>query len=177
MKKFPTRHLVATLCGLATILAAGSAIAQDSAAAATLANSQGREVGTVSFTEGSNGLLLQADLHDLPAGTHGFHLHAVGACTPPDFKAAGGHFNPTEKKHGFLAKEGPHLGDMPNIHVPASGTLAFEFFLPEVTIDKEAQLMDKDGTAVMIHSKADDYKTDPAGEAGDRIACGVIEKK
>ena len=177
MKKTCIKQLVGTVCGIVAILAGGSAIAGDYAAEAKMTNSEGREVGTVSFTEGPRGLLLHAELHDLLAGTLAFHLHATGSCSP-DFMAGGGHFNPTGKKHGFLAEEGPHLGDMPNIHVPASGTLAFEFYLPEVSLDKgEARLLDDDGATVMIHAKPDDYKTDPAGGAGDRIACGVIQKK
>lgn len=177
MKKSLKKHIIAIGCGLAVMMAAGSAVAQDSAATATLASSEGRELGTVAFTEGPKGLLLMAELHDLPEGTLAFHLHATGACSP-DFHAGGGHFNPTGKKHGFLAAEGPHPGDMPNIHVPASGKVQFELFLPGLTLDKgENQLLDKDGTTVMIHKQADDYKTDPAGGAGDRIACGVIKKK
>ncbi len=177
MRRSSMQLLVANLFGIAAMLAGGPAIAEDPSAGATLINSEGHEVGKVSLTESPNGVLLHAELHDIPAGTHGFHLHTVGSCTP-DFKAAGGHFNPTGKKHGFMAKEGAHLGDMPNIHVPASGALTFEFFLPEVTIATgETQLLDSDGTAVMVHAKPDDYRTDPAGDAGDRIACGVIKKK
>lgn len=178
MKKLNLKSILAVTCGMAIIAAAGSSIGQDKAGAeATLQGTDGREHGTVNFTEGPHGLLLKADLKDLPPGTHAFHLHATGVCSP-DFKAAGGHYNPTGKKHGFMSADGPHAGDMPNIHVPESGKLQFELFLPELTIGEGSnKILDTDGTAVLIHKGPDDHKTDPAGAAGDRIACGVVKAK
>lgn len=169
--------LLAAGWALTLLTAAGTATGQEkTGAVATLTGSDGQGFGTVSFTQGPHGLLLEADLKNLPAGTLAIHLHAIGSCSP-DFKAAGGHLNPTGKKHGMLAAEGPHLGDLPNIHVPASGALQYELFLPELNLDQgDNQLLDQDGTSVIIHKQADDYKTDPAGGAGDRLACGVIEK-
>jgi Cu-Zn family superoxide dismutase len=124
----------------------------------------------------ADGVLLQAAFEGLPAGVHAFHVHAVGKCEPP-FETAQGHFNPTGKQHGYLNPNGHHAGDMPDIHVPDSGKLSVEVFLPNVTIDKsEQRLLDDDGATLMIHAGPDDYKTDPAGNAGDRIACGAIER-
>lgn len=144
-------------------------------AVANLQSPDGQSVGEVEFQQGPNGVLVMAELSGLPEGTHAFHIHTTGACSP-DFTAAGGHFNPTNKSHGFMSEGGPHLGDTPNIHVPASGDLVMEVFLDDVTVDgNRNMLMDDDGAAVVIHAGADDYETDPAGAAGNRIACGVIQ--
>ena len=108
------------------------------------------------------------------AGEHAFHIHAVGKCEPP-FTTAGGHFNPAQHKHGFMSGEG-HAGDMPNLHVPEGGALSIEVLNRDVTLakGKPNSVFDADGSAIVIHAKADDYKSDPAGNAGDRIACGVV---
>ena len=100
--------------------------------------------------------------------------NAVGKCEPPDFKSAGPHFNPDDTKHGLMNAEGPHAGDMPNLHVPDSGKLTVEVLNEMVTLDAEPALLDDDGSAIVVHAVADDYQTDPAGNAGDRIACGVV---
>ncbi len=141
---------------------------------ATLHDRGGAVVGEVDFAETPTGLLVEAHLVGLPPGTHAFHLHARGRCEG-DFKSAGGHFNPDKTQHGFLSPEGPHAGDMPNIHVPASGSLTVEVFLPERLLVGQGGLMDEDGAALVIHEGADDYRSQPAGAAGKRIACGVIE--
>lgn len=156
------------LMGPAGAMMHGDAIAE-------LQSPDGESRGTVEFMQGPNGVHVMAELEGLPEGTHAFHIHTTGACSP-DFTAAGGHFNPTNKKHGFMSKGGPHLGDTPNIHVPASGDLVTEVFLSKVTVDGSRNvLMDDDGAAVVIHAGPDDYETDPAGAAGNRIACGVID--
>ena len=152
--------------------ASGTALAADMAVAA-LADRDGKNVGTVTLRQTPHGALLHAKLVNLPAGAHAFHVHAVGKCEPP-FKSAAGHYNPDGKKHGLMSEDGPHAGDMPNIHVPASGALEIEVHAPGVNLD--GQLFDNDGAAIVIHEGADDYKTDPAGAAGPRIACGVIKK-
>jgi Cu-Zn family superoxide dismutase len=141
---------------------------------AKLTGPDGSDRGAVSFTQLANGVLLKADLKGLPEGEHGFHIHEKGACSP-DFKAAGGHFALEGEKHGFATEDGPHAGDMPNIHVPASGQLTIEVLNPNVSLqDEEGSLLDEDGSAVVIHAKPDDYTSQPSGGAGDRIACGVI---
>ncbi len=142
-------------------------------ARAILKDTEGAQVGEVRLLSGPNGTLLRADLEGFPEGEHAFHVHAVGQCTPP-FKSAGGHFNPTKVKHGFLSGGGYHVGDMPNIHVPASGDLKAEVFNPRLRLGSE--LFDDDGAALIIHKGPDDYMTDPAGAAGPRIACGVIRR-
>jgi Cu-Zn family superoxide dismutase len=127
------------------------------------------------LTQTPHGVLLSLSVKGLPAGEHAFHVHAVGKCEPP-FNSAGGHFNPENKKHGHEAADGPHAGDMPNLHIPASGELTVEVMNTAITLDKGKpnSVFKPDGTAVVIHAGKDDYKTDPTGNAGGRIACGVI---
>ncbi|MFP4076883.1 MAG: superoxide dismutase family protein [Halochromatium sp.] len=135
----------------------------------------GNTVGAVLLSETPNGVLLHAQLGGLPSGVHAFHIHETGACEPP-FDSAGGHLTAKDANaHGYLRKDGPHLGDMPNIHIPENGELELEV-MTEVT-DIDAQLFDDDGAALVIHEGADDYQSQPAGAAGQRIACGVIEKR
>jgi Cu-Zn family superoxide dismutase len=113
----------------------------------------------------------------LPGGTHAFHIHNVGKCEAPDFKSAGGHFNPEGKKHGLKNPDGPHAGDMPNITVAANGRGRAQVINTRITLGEGANsVFHEGGTAIVIHEKADDEMTDPAGNAGNRIACGVIEK-
>jgi len=158
------------LTGLALVVASHVASAAEQATAAMM-NANGDSVGTVALSETPQGTLLHAKLENLPAGAHAFHVHAVGVCEPP-FKSAGGHFNPTNAKHGIESAEGMHVGDMPNIHVPDSGALEIEVLNTQLHLD--ASLFDEDGAAIVIHEGPDDYVSDPAGAAGARIACGVI---
>lgn len=162
----------------ASAVAVGLAIATPAFAAdqatAVLKDPDGKEVGKVTLTAVPTGVLLDADLTALPPGDHAFHIHETGKCEAPDFKSAGGHFNPEEDEHGLMNKAGPHAGDMPNIHVPESGQLRIEVLNQMVHMGRG--LFDEDGSAIVIHEGADDYKSDPAGHAGARIACGVIEK-
>jgi Cu-Zn family superoxide dismutase len=166
-----TIWLAASVAG--TLALASPALAVDTASA-VLKDASGKDVGKATLTVTPSGVLVSLDLAAVPAGEHAFHIHAVGKCEPPDFKSAGPHFNPDETKHGLLNPEGPHAGDIPNLHVPADGKLQVEILDPPVTLSPVAALLDADGAALVIHAAADDYKTDPAGNAGDRIACGVI---
>jgi len=164
--------ILASLLSLLVAMAA-PALAADTAHA-VLKDKDGKEVGTVDLTDTPNGVLMHLDLTAVPPGDHGFHVHAVGKCEPPDFKSAGGHFNPDETKHGLMAADGPHAGDMPNLYVPESGKITLEVLAPLVTLKGDPALLDDDGSALVIHAAPDDYQSDPAGNAGDRIACGVV---
>ena len=147
-----------------------------STATTVLKDGSGKEVGKAELTGTPNGVLIKLTLDGVPAGEHAFHVHETGKCDAPDFKSAGSHYNPDKTKHGILNPEGPHAGDMPNIHVPADGKLTIEILNGLVSIDGERALLDTDGSALVIHGMPDDYKSDPAGHAGDRIACGVVAK-
>jgi Cu-Zn family superoxide dismutase len=136
-------------------------------------NVDGGSAGTVTVTPTPHGLLLAADLSGLGDGERSFHLHETGVCEG-DFSSAGGHYNPTDKEHGYMAENGPHAGDMPNF-TATGGTAQFQTFNPMVTMSGgEAPLNDADGTSIVVHDGADDYTSQPAGDAGDRIACGVV---
>jgi Cu-Zn family superoxide dismutase len=165
---------------IAAFLFAAPAFAQSDeplTAKATLKDADGADVGTVTFTEAATGVLINAELTGLPSGPHGFHIHETGACEPP-FESTGGHYNPAGAEHGFLAVGGPHAGDMPNIHVPESGALTVDVLNTLISLEEDAPetLFDDDGSAILVHADADDYEGQPSGHAGDRIACGVIER-
>ena len=149
--------------------------AQAQTAKASLKDTAGHDVGQVQLIQTPHGILLKMSLKGIPAGERAFHIHAVGKCEPP-FASAGPHFNPAGKKHGMEAAGGAHAGDMPNLHIPASGELVIEVADPKLSLVKGQpnSVFDADGSAIVIHFGADDYKTDPAGNAGDRFACGVI---
>ena len=142
-------------------------------ATANLVDANNKPVGTAKLTQTPHGVLIAVELHDLKPGIHAIHLHETGKCEAPAFKTAGGHFNPGKKQHGFMTADGAHAGDMPNLDVPADGKLKAELLAGDAT---RVALLDADGAAVVIHAKADDYKSQPAGDAGDRVACGVIQK-
>lgn len=135
----------------------------------------GREIGRVKLQETTSGVLLNVKLKGLTGGTHGFHIHEIGKCEG-DFESAGGIFNPLGAKHGYLNDEGPMVGDLPNLIVPSTGEIEVEFLSPFATLSKDAEdaLIDANGAALVIFEKPDDYTTDPNGNAGSRIACGVI---
>ncbi|MDY0404436.1 superoxide dismutase family protein [Virgibacillus sp. 179-BFC.A HS] len=120
---------------------------------------------------------MTVDATNLPPGLHGFHVHEKGLCEGPSFQSAGGHFNPTSAKHGFDHVDGPHDGDIPNLEVKADGTAHATFINDKLTLEKgkENSLLKEDGTAFIVHAKPDDYYSQPAGDAGERIACGEIE--
>ncbi len=157
---------------------AWAAAARAAEATAELKDAAGKKIGEATLEETPHGVLVSVTLDGAPAGAHAFHIHEAGKCEPP-FKTAGGHFNPAGHKHGIKNPEGPHAGDLPNVTVPADGKLQFQLFAEGATLEKGAKngLLKEGGTSLVMHKGADDYKTDPAGNAGDRIACGVIVEK
>ncbi len=168
------RHLGAALALIALTATHTTAAADNWPASAALHNPEGELVGEVRIRDTEEGALLHARLLDLAPGAHAFHIHESGTCEPP-FKSAGGHYNPGDTEHGLDNPKGRHAGDMPNIHVPASGKTELEVLNEAVSVD---ELLSNDGgTAIVLHAGADDYSTDPAGAAGSRIACGVISKR
>ncbi|MGG0644077.1 superoxide dismutase family protein [Sporosarcina gallistercoris] len=146
---------------------------------ASLLNTEGEPIGEAHFTEVEGTLTISLRAEGLKPGIHGIHLHEKAVCTPPDFKSAGGHFNPTDKKHGFDNPKGYHLGDLPNLTVGEDGKVAVKVTMHNLTLEpgKPNSLLDGDGSALVIHADADDYKTDPAGNSGDRIACAELKTK
>jgi len=171
-----TIHFVSTAAAGAIMFAISSLPAAAQTASAALKNAEGKEVGSANLTQTPHGVLINISVKGLPPGEHAFHVHAVGKCEPP-FTSAGGHFNPGNKKHGMMSAEGYHAGDMPNLHVPQSGDLTVETVNANITLEKGKpnSVFDADGSAIVIHAGSDDYKTDPTGDAGGRIACGVIQ--
>jgi len=151
--------------------ATGTPVAGGARASAVLMTPAGAQVGRATVTEVAGGARVTVDGRALPPGTHGFHLHTVGRCDAPDFASAGGHWNPTGAKHGSINPAGPHGGDLPNLMVDTGGRGTIGAVLPGATV---AALLDADGTAVIIHAAADDLQTDPSGNSGGRIACGVL---
>ncbi|HEX3034453.1 MAG TPA: superoxide dismutase family protein [Thermodesulfobacteriota bacterium] len=146
-------------------------------AEAPLYNSEKERVGIATLMEAPEGVRVSVQAYNLTPGLHGFHIHEVGECNTPDYKSAGGHFNPYGNKHGLKDPKGPHAGDMYNLLVGPEGTATAVMIAPLATLGSGANsLFDQNGSAIVIHSGPDDYRTDPAGDAGDRIACGVITK-
>jgi Cu-Zn family superoxide dismutase len=155
----------------------GTAVAQGTGATAQLQDAEGNAVGTAEFTEVPGGVLVAVRARGLDPGEHGIHLHETGACDdPPAFDSAGGHINPAGAQHGLENPRGPHAGDLPDLSVAADGTAAYEATTDRVTLSGSgaAPLLDGDGSALVVHAAKDDQVTDPTGNSGDRVACGVI---
>lgn len=147
--------------------------AEGATATATLATANGQPAGRATATQTAQGIRVSLEGAGLPPGQHGAHVHTVGRCDGPAFESAGPHWNPTDTEHGSENPAGPHGGDMPNLQVAADGSGTLSFDLPAGSFD---QLLDADGAAMMIHADADDLRTDPSGNSGGRIACGVFQR-
>lgn len=143
---------------------------------ADIIGTSGEKIGRAELTELSKGVKIKIEASRLMPGKHGFHIHENGSCEPPDFKSAGGHFNPFGKHHGFENKKGPHAGDLPNLFVGTEGKVSTEMIDKYVTLaqGEPGSLLKPGGTSLVIHDGPDDYMTDPAGNSGGRAACGRI---
>lgn len=170
------------LMGLALLgaCAASDAATADGAAAAIpgarapLYTASGTAAGEGRIVATASGLKLMVTAQGIPAGIHGIHVHTTGKCDAPDFQTAGGHWNPTARQHGHDNPQGAHSGDLPNITIGADGSGSLTIDLPGAKLSGEGGLLDADGAALVIHATADDMKTDPSGNSGGRIACGVF---
>lgn len=148
-------------------------------ATAVMKDAKGNIVGRATFTEDASGLVhIKVNVKCLTPGLHGIHIHNAGNCTGPDFTSAGGHYNPLEKEHGLKNPEGPHAGDLPNLKVGRNGRGCMNVTTDRVTLSPgPTTLFTANGTALVIHADPDDQMTDPTGNSGKRVVCGVIEKK
>ncbi len=165
--------VVVLLAGCASTMADKEPLSAEAA----LKDKDGKDVGRATLIETGEGVRIAVTGYRMPPGTHGLHIHAVGSCQPPDFASAGAHFNPANKKHGSLNPEGPHAGDLPNLVVAASGEGGLDSTTKAVTLSPgPLSLLGPGGTSLVVHADADDLKTDPSGNSGARIACGVITK-
>jgi len=172
-----TRPLVALVVGTLALTGCGTVAdlpgQRIGSAALTLAN--GQPAGSAQIGALGNQVTLAVGLTGIAAGTHGIHLHTVGSCIGPDFGSAGGHLNPLGRHHGSLSPDGRHAGDLPNVVIHPGGSGALSADLPGTPEEVRAWLFDADGSAIVVHADPDDYKTDPSGNSGARIACGVIK--
>lgn len=169
------RSVFLAVIAILALAIGGQALAQTASAYAVLKDKDGKTVGTATLTQTAAGVQVVISAEGLIPGPHGFHVHAVGTCTAPDFTSAGGHFNPDGKQHGLQNPAGAHVGDMPNLVADAAGKASVTAVAQRATLAAGAtSLFDTDGSAVVIHANADDDKTDPTGNAGGRVACGVV---
>lgn len=165
-------------------LVSGPALAQPPApVTVAMTTAHGKDAGTITLTETAGGVLMRLALKNLAPGEHAYHFHEKGACDAPDFESAGGHLNPHNHPHGYMQEGGPHDGDMPNIFAGADGMVEASVLNTRITMDpaaaggpdKRALVPDEDGAALIVHASPDDYATQPTGNAGGRVACGVVK--
>lgn len=141
----------------------------------TMYNASNDAIGTAIFTEVAEGVSVEVSAEGLEPGLHGIHIHEYALCDAPDFQSAGNHYNPEGKEHGLMHPNGAHLGDMPNIEAEADGSVEAELLIGGATLaEGQKSLLQDDGTSLIIHKKQDDGVTQPAGDAGERVACGLI---
>ena len=175
------KRLVAVAASLALMLAGCASMmpaATDNTATAELRSSNGQPAGMATLTQMPGGVRIVIDAKGLPPGPHGVHVHAVGKCEGPQFTTAGAHFNPESKQHGTMNPQGAHAGDLPNLTIVTDGTGRLEAITNRITLGAgTTSLFDADGSAIVVHAGPDDLKTDPTGNSGGRIACGVVVKK
>ena len=178
LKRSITLTKVILTVAIAGLTCAAGLFAASKPVTVDLKNAKGESVGSATLSEkAGSGVTIKLNLKNLPAGEHAAHIHGVAKCEAPGFTTAGPHFNPDKKHHGLQNPEGPHAGDMPNFTVKANGTAKATLTDPRVNMgDGDHSVFTGGGTALAIHAKADDMKSDPAGNAGDRIACGAITK-
>jgi Cu-Zn family superoxide dismutase len=170
-----TRVTIAAVLVACGSLFAGTADAQQKASAEIM-DAAGKKVGEAILEQRGGTVQISATFTGLPPGAHAFHIHEVGKCEPP-FESAGKHFNPTGKQHGKDNPAGPHGGDLPNIEVPSTGRVKLDVTVKDVSLDGgRAGLLDADGAALVVHEGVDDHKSDPAGNSGKPLACGVIRR-
>ncbi len=177
------KHLGYVLTPIAVALLGGCVVSQQETIAqsaptarAELADTAGQRMGEAHLRESVHGIHVVVRLEGAPPGRRAIHIHETGRCGPT-FDAAGGHWNPNGRQHGFLNVAGPHLGDLPNIHVGADGRAEAEFFVQGVRLSGEGRgVLDGDGSALVVHEGADDHRTNPSGDSGGRVLCGVIER-
>jgi Cu-Zn family superoxide dismutase len=170
-----TASLALTLAGCATMTQPATT---DNTATADLRDSNGQPAGIATLTQVPGGVRIVIDARGMPPGPHGVHIHEVGKCEAPQFTTAGAHFNPDKKQHGTMNPQGPHAGDLPNLTIATGGAGRLETLTDRVTLGAGAtSLFDADGSSIIVHTGPDDFRTDPTGNSGGRIACGVIVKK
>jgi len=168
-------RIAAAACALLSLAAPMSA-PNAAAAKAKFIDREGRDVGTAQLTQTASGVLIELEVRGLQPGEHGFHIHEKGSCDSADgFSSAGSHLAMHGQQHGYEAAEGPHAGDLPNQHVGEDGKLRADVIATSISLEGEQSVFDEDGAALVIHAKADDYRSQPSGEAGERVACAVIE--
>lgn len=173
-----TARALASLLLLAPPMAAAAGAPPPPAGVAILRNAEGRQVGRALLDPARGGVKVQLRVAGLRPGLHGIHLHAVGRCDVPDFASAGPHFNPATRRHGLHSRRGAHAGDLPNLRVERDGTAKATFTARGASLGEGLDsLLGPDGASIVIHERRDDGWSDPAGNSGGRVACGVIQRR